>query len=160
MQKDVQQYCANIKRASGLTMRLIGIVIITIFASGCTNLSAPNEVGSKTGNPLKTQKDIEIEKAITSGVWKYERQGDDCKDTTWEQTFYKNRYYKSVGAACLVPDAFSVDAENWHIKDQYLYVTNLSPVNGDDIILKYRIDFLNQDKLILASGKFKYNFYK
>jgi len=141
-------------------MRLIGILILSIFFTGCSYLNPTGEIGSKPKNPLKTAKDVEIEKVLSSGVWKYERQSDDCKDTSWQQTFHKNRYYKSVGDACLVPDAFSVDAESWHIKNKFLYITNLSPVNGDDIILKYRIDFLDQDKLILASGKFKYNFYK
>ena len=130
-----------------------------LFA-GCSNFNKLESASAITKHPLKSELDIKIEHTLTSGTWKYERQADDCKDTSWDQTFYKNRYYKSVGAACLMPDAFSVDAENWHTKKQVLYITNLSPVNGDDIILKYGIDYLDTSKLVLSSGKYKYTFIK
>ena len=115
---------------------------------------------TSSSHPLKSKKDLKIEEHLTSGTWKYQRQADDCNDTTWTQTFYENRYYKSGGSACLLADAFSVDAENWHIKNQVLYITNLSPKKGDDIILKYGIDFLDKTKLVLSNGQFKYTFLK
>ena len=118
------------------------------------------ETSSKQKNPLKTFKDLRIEKLLTSGTWQYERQHDDCKDTNWTQNFYQNRYYKSIGAACLIPNAFSVDAENWYLKNQILYITNLSPITGDDIILKYGIDYLDQNRLVLSSSTYKYRFVK
>jgi len=134
--------------------------------SGCSSFieslsnTTNDAVPISSSHPLKTKKDLQIEEKLTSGTWTYQRQGDDCKDTTWTQTFHKNRYYKSGGSACLLKDAFSVDAENWHIKNQVLYITNLSPKAGDDIILKYGIDFLDNKKLILSSGEFKYTFLK
>lgn len=140
-------------------MRIIALLVSSFLIAGCsslTELRVGNEGSQK--NPLKSIKDLQIEKVLTSGKWIYEPQHDDCKDTHWEQTFYKNRYYKSVGAACLIPNAFSVDAENWHTKNRILYVTNLSPIEGDDIILKYRIDFLDRNRLVLISGKYKYTF--
>ncbi len=57
-------------------------------------------------------------------------------------------------------DAFSVDAENWYLKDQILYVTNLSPDSDNDIILRYGVDYLDQNRLVLSSGKYKYTFVK
>ena len=139
-------------------MRVISLVLLSFLFTGCSNFnSASNTMSS---HPLKSQKDVKIEKTLTSGAWKYEPQHDDCKDTSWTQTFYINRYYKSVGDACLIPNAFSVDAENWHIKRQILYITNLSPRNDEDIILKYGIDFLTQHKLVLSSGNYKYTFSK
>lgn len=136
-------------------------VLISLFISGCSNFSVMdiNNSGSKK-NPLKTNKDLKIEKVLTSGTWRYERQSDDCKDTNWVQNFYSNRYYKSVGAACLVPNAFTVDAESWQLKNQILYVTNLSPDSGDDIILRYGIDYLDKNRLVLSSGEYKYAFVK
>ena len=141
-------------------MRVLILVAASLFFTGCSNLNKVQNVSAKSKHPLKSELDIKIENSLTSGTWKYERQAEDCKDTSWEQTFYKNRYYKSVGAACLMPDAFSVDAENWYTKKQVLYITNLSPVDGEDIILKYGIDFLDQHKLVLSSGKYKYTFLK
>ena len=146
-------------------MRLTFLFIVAFFMSGCSNFieslsNAETSNNSVSSHPLKTKKDLQIESKLTSGTWVYQRQGDDCKDTTWTQTFYKNRYYKSGGSACLLKDAFSVDAENWHIKNQILYITNLSPISGDDIILKYRIDFLDKKKLVLSSGQYKYTFLK
>lgn len=142
----------------------IGIFIsLSLLISGCSNFNEIGLNGTNTGsvkNPLKTIKDIEIEKILTSGEWKYERQSDDCKDTNWTQVFHSNRYYKSVGAACLIPNAFSVDAENWYLKDKILYVTNLSPNSDDDIILKYGINYLDQNRLVLSSGNYKYTFVK
>ena len=136
-------------------------VFLSLFVSGCSNFT---EAGfGKTNsvkNPLKTTKDIKIERMLSSGTWTYERQSDDCKDTKWVQNFYPNRYYKSVGEACLIPNAFSVDAESWYLKDQILYVTNLSPNSDDDIILRYGIDYLDNNRLVLRSGKYKYTFIK
>lgn len=139
-------------------MRLIALIVISILFTGCSNHSDLS--GSFAKNPLKSKKDLEIEHVLTSGTWKYERQGEDCKDTNWEQTFYKNRYYKSIGSACLLANAFSVDAENWHTKKLFLYITNLSPKNGDDIVMKYGIDFLDGSKLILSRGNYQYTFLK
>ena len=136
-------------------------VFLSLFISGCSNFSGMdiNNSGAKK-NPLKTVKDLRIEKVLTSGTWTYERQSDDCKDTNWVQNFYSNRYYKSVGAACLIPHAFTVDAENWYLKGQILYVTNLSPNSADDIILRYGIDYLDENRLVLSSGQYKYAFVK
>ena len=130
--------------------------------SACSNLEQANlnSVQNTSKNPLKSAKDLKIEKILTSGTWKYQRQSDDCKDTSWVQNFYPSRYYKSVGAACLVPNAFSVDAESWYLKDQILYVTNLSPDSGEDIILRYGVEHLDNNSLVLASGGFKYTFKK
>ena len=141
-----------------VTMKILILFVISFLFTGCSNFSSLSDASSK--NPLKSDKDLQIEKALIGSTWKYELQSDDCKDTSWEQTFHKNRYYKSVGAACLLPEAFSVDAENWHTKKQVLYITNLSPKDGDDIIMKYGIDFLDENKLVLSSGKFKYTFFK
>ena len=144
----------------GNTMRLITLLVISLLFTGCSRYLRAPSVNAPSNNPLKTIKDLQIESALVGGTWKYERQGDDCEDTNWEQSFHYDRYYKSVGAACLLPQAFSVDAENWYTKQQILYITNLSPKNGDDIIMKYRIDFLDENKLVLSSGKFKYTFFK
>ena len=141
--------------------RISTCVFLSLLISGCSNF---NEIGLNTSgsvkNPLKTVKDLKIEKVLTSGTWTYERQSDDCKDTNWVQNFHSNRYYKSVGAACLIPDAFSVDAENWYLKDKILYVTNLSPNSDDDIILRYGIHYLDANRLVLSSGEYKYTFVK
>ena len=136
-------------------------VFLSLFISGCSNFTGPsfNYEGS-VKNPLKTYKDLKIEKVLISGIWTYERQSDDCKDTNWVQSFDSNRYYRSVGAACLIPDAFSVDAENRYLKDKILYVTNLSPNSEDDIILRYGIHYLDENRLVLSSGKYKYTFVK
>lgn len=139
-------------------MKVLPLILISVLFTGCSNFNT--STNTMSSHPLKSQKDVKIEKTLTTGIWKYERQHDDCKDTSWTQTFYKNRYYKSIGDACLIPNAFSVDAENWHIKRQILYVTNLSPIKGDDIILKYGIEFLSNNKLILSSGNYKYTFTK
>ncbi len=149
-------------------MKLVSLILVVLFTTGCSNFtesleamsSSSSEKNTASSHPLKTKKDLQTEKDLTSGTWKYQRQGDDCKDTTWTQTFHKNRYYKSGGSACLLVDAFSVDAENWHIKNQVLYITNLSPKEGEDIILKYGITFLDDKKLILNSGQYKYTFLK
>ncbi|MEH6455364.1 MAG: hypothetical protein V7749_03520 [Cocleimonas sp.] len=141
--------------------RISTFVFLSLFISGCSNFTGPrfNYEGS-VKNPLKTNKDLKIEKVLISGIWTYERQSDDCKDTNWVQSFDSNRYYRSVGAACLIPNAFSVDAENWYLKDQILYVTNLSPDSDNDIILRYGIDYLDQNRLVLSSGEYKYTFLK
>lgn len=142
-------------------IKIISFGLLTIFISGCSNISGSgfHNEGLKK-NPLKTVKDLKIEKVLTSGAWTYERQSDDCKDTNWVQRFDTNRYYKSVGAACLVPDAFSVDAESWYLKDNILYITNLAPNSDDDIILRYWIHYLDKNRLVLSSGKYKYTFVK
>lgn len=147
-------------------MRNLSKISVLMFLSftitGCASLQKAT-LGKAEGsikNPLKTVKDLNIEKVLTSGSWKYERQNDDCKDTNWVQKFYANRYYKSVGAACLIPNAFTVSAENWHLKDQILYVTNLSPVSGEDIILRYGIHYLDENRLVLSSGDYRYSFTK
>ncbi len=147
----------------GRKMKLASLILMAFFITGCSNFNekfASMSSSDVSSHPLKSKKDLQIEKDLTSGIWKYQRQSDDCKDTSWSQTFYKNRYYKSSGAACLLADAFSVDAENWHIKNQILYITNLSPLVGQDIILKYGITFLDKNKLILSSGQYKYTFLK
>jgi len=142
----------------------IGIYIsLSLLISGCSNISALGSGKLNPGsvkNPLKTQQDLKIEKILSNGKWTYERQSDDCKDTNWTQKFHANRYYKSVGAACLIPDAFSVDAESWYLKDKILYVTNLSPNSDEDIILKYGIHYLDDNRLVLSSGNYKYTFVK
>lgn len=143
-------------------LKVSTFVFLSVFFSGCSyfeGTSDLNAVGSSK-NPLKTAKDLKIEKVLTSGTWTYERQFDDCKDTNWVQNFYSNRYYKSVGAACLIPNAFTVDAENWYLKNQILYVTNLSPDSGEDIILRYGIHYLDENRLVLSSGEYKYAFVK
>jgi len=141
-------------------MRLISLLVLTILLTGCSNFTELLENKAKIKNPLKTELDLKIEKALIGSAWKYERQADDCKDTSWQLTFHKNRYYESAGSACLLADAFSVNAENWYTKKQVLYITNLSPIEGDDIIMKYGIDFLDENKLVLSRGKFKYTFLK
>ncbi len=150
-------------------MRLASIIIMTFLITGCSGLQKDLQAffpkldlsdDGPSSHPLKTKKDLEIEKHLTKGAWNYQRQDDDCKDTHWAQKFYKNRYYKSGGSACLLADAFSVEAENWHIKNGVLYITNLSPIGGNDIILKYGINYLDDKKLILSSGKYKYTFVK
>ncbi len=80
--------------------RISTFVFLSLFISGCSNFNETgfNSSGSSK-NPLKTIKDLKIEKVLTSGTWKYERQFDDCEDTSWVQNFHSNRYYKSVGAA-------------------------------------------------------------
>lgn len=144
-------------------MRLASLFIIVFLMTGCSNFTETHTAmpsNTASSHPLKTKKDLQIEENLTSGTWKYQRQDDDCKDTTWTQTFHENRYYKSGGSACLLADAFSVDAENWHIKNQVLYITNLSPQEGEDIILKYSITFLDTKKLVLSSGQYEYTFLK
>ncbi|MEE9310083.1 MAG: hypothetical protein V3U64_03615 [Cocleimonas sp.] len=155
-------------------MKVVTLILVAFFITGCSNLNKrllamSSNVATTTNtaavlttspHPLKSKKDLQIEAGLMSGTWKYQRQGDDCNDTTWTQSFHENRYYKSGGSACLLADAFSVDAENWHIKNEILYITNLSPKEGDDIILKYRIEFLDQKNLVLSSGQYKYTFLK
>ena len=145
-------------------MRIITVVLIAFLMSGCSLIEdiRQNEPDAllKSDHPLKTRQDIRTEKLLIGGVWKYQRQDDDCKDTEWQQAFYKNRYYRSGGAACLLKDAFSVDAENWHVKKTMLYITNLAPDAGDDIILRYTIKHLSKGKMILHSNGFDYTFLK
>ena len=145
-------------------MRLMTLVLITFLISGCsligdTRQNDPDAL-LKSDHPLKSRQDIRTEKLLKGGVWKYQRQADDCKDTEWSQKFYKNRYYRSGGAACLLKDAFSVDAENWHVKKTMLYITNLAPDAGDDIIMRYYIKHLSKGKMILHSNGFDYTFLK
>ena len=149
-------------------MKIISILIITLLTTGlttgCSVISKMRqndpETLLKSDHPLKSRQDIRTEKLLTGDVWKYQRQEGDCKDTEWAQSFYKNRYYRSAGAACLLKDAFSVDAENWHVKQTMLYITNLAPDAGDDIIMRYYIKHLSEKKLILRSNGFEYTFIK
>ena len=145
-------------------MKLASLVLMAFFITGCSSFNekfaSMSSSDESSSHPLKSKKDLQIEKVLSSGIWKYQRQGDDCKDTNWSQIFQKNRYYKSGGAACLLADAFSVDAESWHVKNQVLYITNPSPLEGQDIILKYGIAFLDNKKLILSSGQYEYTFLR
>jgi len=142
-------------------MKKIAFLLVMLSLSGCSNF---NEfINSRTflspaANPLKTQDDIDIEKFLVGGKWLYQRQDDDCKDTYWAQRFYKNKYYKSGGSSCLLTDTFSVDAENWHVKNKVLYIINLSPRDGEDIILKYGISAPEKNKLLLRRGLHTYTF--
>ena len=138
------------------------VIVLSLSVSGCSNLKrlASTTTASVSSHPLKSKNDLRIEKILTSGTWKYQRQAGDCEDTTWEQRFHRNRYYQSVGSACLLVDAFAVEAESWHVKGQNLYIVNLSPQDSDDIILKYGIDFMDNNKLILSSKGYKYTFLK
>ena len=131
---------------------------LTLTLSACSNNVLIDSNSSL--NLLKTSNDLRIERALSNGTWKYKRQDDDCEDTIWEQIFYKSRYYKSTGAACSVPNAFSVNAENWHLKEQVLYITSLSPNDDEDILIKYGVDYLDNNKLVLSSGKYTYTFIK
>ena len=147
---------------SSLFLTLLGIAV-SLSVTGCSNLKQLTSKTSSTevsSHPLKSKKDLEIERTLTSGTWKYQRQADDCLDTSWEQRFHRNRYYQSVGSACLLVDAFAVEAESWHVKNQHLYLVNLSPNASDDIILKYGIDFMDNKKLVLSSKGYKYTFLK
>ncbi len=141
-------------------LQLTLVLLLVASTSGCSNLQTVLTSSTNTKNPLKSIDDIKIERLLTTGTWKYQSQVEDCNDTSWKQRFYPNRYYYSVGSACQVPDAFSVDAESWYIKDQYLYITNLSPKEADDIVLKYSIEYLDKAKLILGSNGYKYTFIK
>jgi len=145
------------------TLFSITSIALMLSLSGCSNFkSLVSNSTSLDGysHPLKTKKDLRIERLLASGTWKYQRQGDDCKDTFWQQQFYPSRYYQSKGSACKLIDAFSVEAESWHVKNQHLYIVNLAPVDGNDIILKYGIDYLDSGKLILSSNGYKYTFLK
>jgi len=143
----------------------LALLLITLN-SGCANITnalskvSGGSASISSNNPLKSADDIKIERLLTKGTWKYQSQAEDCNDTIWKQRFYKSRYYQSIGSACSVPDSFSVDAESWYIKNQYLYITNLSPINADDIVLKYSIEFVDKAKLILGSNGYKYTFFK
>ena len=141
-------------------VQLILVLLLIVSSSGCSNVKTALASGTGTKNPLKSLDDIKIERLLTTGTWKYQSQAEDCNDTMWKQRFYSNRYYYSVGSACQVPDAFSVDAESWHIKDQYLYIVNLSPIEADDIVLKYSVEFLDKAKMVLGSNGYKYTFFK
>ncbi len=145
-------------------LHLTLILILISTTSACSNiketLAKASSHSASTRNPLKSADDVKIERLLTTGTWKYQSQAEDCSDTVWRQRFYRNGYYLSSGSACQVPDAFSVDAESWYIKDQYLYITNLSPIEADDIILKYSIEYLDKAKLILGSNGYNYTFIK
>lgn len=154
--------CTTFSRSYRAVVTVLLVAIVASFLSGCSNLKQLATVGSVNlqSHPLKTKKDLRTEALLTTGTWKYQRQKDDCNDTTWSQRFYKNRYYQSGGSACLLADAFSVDAESWYIKNGLLYITNLSPVDENDIILKYGIDYIDGNKLILSSKGYQYTFLK
>jgi len=140
------------------------LIVALLFVSGCSNfneLMPTNTLFSQTvANPLKTSDDNRIENLLVGGKWLYQRQPSDCADTYWAQHFYKNKYYKSGGSTCLLSDTFSVDAENWHVKDQILYILNLSPKAGEDIILKYGVSTPNRNKLVLRSAEHTYIFLR
>lgn len=142
---------------------LSSILLILLLATGCSSNTKVLTLGSleleNNRNPLKTAQDIKIEKLLSRGDWTYQHQDDDCKDTNWKHSFNnKNQYYKSVGSACDVPEAFSVEAEAWYIKHHHLYIVNLSPKDEGDIILKYTINHIDDKKLVLGSNGYKYTF--
>lgn len=145
-----------------LLRKLMFAFVVSVLLNGCSNFSEALTVLTQekviSKHPLKSTNDIQIEKLLISGTWKYQQQADDCNDTKWEQSFHKSRYYQSVGSACLLVDAFSVEAESWHVKSQNLYIVNLSPSDTDDIIIKYRINYLDSEKLILSSQGYRYTF--
>lgn len=147
-----------------LIRKILFVFIVIALLGGCSNfseaLSVLTQQQTVSPHPLKSKKDLRIEKMLASGVWQYQQQADDCNDTKWEQKFHKNRFYQSVGSACLLIDAFSVVAESWHVKAQNLYIVNLSPSDSEDIIIKYRIDFLDSKKLILSSQGYNYTFLR
>ena len=139
------------------------IFIASMLLSGCSSHFLVNKssvFSEKSSHPLKTKQDLLIEKALSYGVWAYQPQTEDCKDTQWEQKFDENRYYQSVGSACEIKDAFSVDAESWHVKNNMLYIVNLAPDDSDDIIIKYGIKALDRKKLILLSNGYEYTFLR
>lgn len=144
-------------------MKKIASLFMFVLLAGCSSFNERMQSNSffsqvLTENPLKTSDDKRIERLLVGGKWLYQRQQNDCADTYWAQHFYKNKYYKSGGSTCLLSDTFSVDAENWHVKDQILYILNLSPKAGEDIILKYGISTPNRNKLILRSAEHNYIF--
>ena len=145
------------------------IVLISLLLtalSGCSNFnefiqsSAFYNLNKNSSNPLKSKEDSRIENILVGGKWLYQRQIDDCKDTYWAQHFYRNGYYKSGGATCLLSDSFSVDAEAWHVKGQILYILNLSPRAGEDIILKYGVEIIGKNRIILRSAQDTYTFIR
>jgi len=136
------------------------VLLISIFAFSFSACSTNFQKNTLPNNKLKSEIDLQVEKNLTSGTWKYQREEDDCKNTVWEQTFHSNRYYESSGAACLIPDAFRIDAENWHIKNQILYITKLSIDDSKDIILKYGVEYLDNKSLKLSRGNYTYTFIK
>ena len=149
-------------------MKKIAFIIFASFLlsapSGCSNFKAflqSNALMMNEGaNPLKSNEDNRIEKLLVGGKWLYQRQADDCKDTYWAQHFYKNGYYKSGGASCLLEDSFSVNAEAWHVKGQILYIINLSPRADEDIILKYSVEMHGKNRMILRSATDNYTFLR
>lgn len=122
--------------------------------------SALFSTNTNSTNPLKSDQDNYIEKILVNGKWLYQRQANDCKDTYWAQQFYKNGYYKSGGSTCLLSDTFSVNAEAWHVKGQILYIVNLSPRDNEDIILKYGVEILDKNRIILRSATDTYTFIR
>jgi len=142
-------------------MKKVTLLFVLFLLAGCSSFNEflqKNALDSQTANPLKTQNDSRIEQILVGGKWLYQRQQNDCADTYWAQHFYKNKYYKSGGSTCLLSDSFSVNAENWHVKDQILYILNLSPKTGEDIILKYGVSAPTRNKLILRSAEHTYIF--
>ncbi len=148
------------------TSLIVLISLLLTVLSGCSNFNdfiqsgAFHSINQNSPNPLKSPADARIEKILVGGKWLYQRQADDCKDTYWAQHFYKNGYYKSGGATCLLSDSFSVDAEAWHVKDQILYILNLSPRAGEDIILKYGVEMPTKNRMILRSSDSTYTFIR
>lgn len=141
----------------------IAFLGLLITLSGCSNFNEiiqSESLFSQSINPLKTQQDRHLENSLVGGTWHYQTQQSDCNDTYWTQQFYKNKYYKSGGSTCLLTDTFSVGAESWHVKDRILYIVNLSPRAGEDVILKYAISMAGRNKLILRSGRQSYTFFR
>ena len=122
------------------------LFLFTMVFSGCSNVKSFLATG--------------LQNLIMSGTWNYQRQDSDCKDTAWQQRFHRSRYYQSMGSACLVPNSFSVEAESWHIKNQNLYIVNLTPKEEDDIVLKYAIEYIDKAKMIVSSNGYRYTFIK
>lgn len=144
-------------------------IFLMLGLTGCSHfktdkssrVSSPvkvNNLDLAFGHPLKSDFDVRVESIIINKKWQYQRHASDCKDTDWIQEFFKNRYYNANGSACLLKGVFDLEAENWHIKDKYLYITNLAPNDIDDIIVKYNIESLTSKKMVLSKNGFKYTF--
>lgn len=111
-------------------------------------------------NPLKSMNDVRIEKLLVGGTWYYQQQEGDCKNTHWTQEFHSSKFYKSSGSRCLLEDSFSLNAESWHVKDRVLYIVNLSPREGEDVLLKYGVALITPKRLVLTSGNYRYPFLR
>jgi hypothetical protein len=146
---------------------LLAYIFLAMTLSACSNFqefiqskALFNKDSAISSNPLKSDEDKRIEKMIVGGKWLYQREPNDCAETYWAQHFYKNGYYKSGGASCLLSDSFSVNAEAWHVKGQILYILNLSPIAGEDIILKYGVELKGRNRMILRTSDETYTFIR